>query len=118
MMQPVYVWRRAADKRRADGTGSIELTAGASSDPAELVRLARRMAGKAGGRTPGLTDIREDGPLAEAIAGMRRDHARITRPTLAARAGVTEAALRGYLGVTGRTMADLLAGAPPENRPR
>jgi hypothetical protein len=65
------------------------------------------------GRPAGLTDIQDDTKLAEAIAEMRRDGARITRATLAARAGYTEAALRGYLHVTHRSMADLLAVKPP-----
>ena len=65
------------------------------------------------GRPPGLTDFRDEGRLGETIRRMARDKVKITRPTLAANLGITEAALRGYLLVSGRTMRAIVAQYSP-----
>jgi hypothetical protein len=62
------------------------------------------------GRPPGITDITDDQRLCETIAGMHRDGARVTRETVAARAGYTDSAVKGYLKVTNRTFAELATG--------
>ena len=64
-------------------------------------------------RPPGLTDFRDEDRLAETIRAMLRDKAKITRATLAARLGITESALRGYLKSTGRTKEQIVIQYSP-----
>ncbi|CAN5234065.1 hypothetical protein BH24CHL7_BH24CHL7_14640 [soil metagenome] len=61
------------------------------------------------GRPAGMTTIVDDEDLKAPVREMRRDHVRrITVPALASRAGFTVADVRGYLKVTGRTLAEFL----------
>ena len=102
------VW--AHRKERTNGRREVTVTDG-GAEPATTAswrRTLRRVTGKAGGRRPGVTNITHDEQLAAPVREMRRDRARITQPTLAARAGCTVADIRGYLKVTGRTFAEFL----------
>ncbi len=65
-VKSVTVWSRAVDRRKPDGTASVDFTAGSSSDAKELDRLVRRIAGKAGGRPPRSTTIEDPDPAPRA----------------------------------------------------
>lgn len=104
----VVVWAHRRERTKGSRRTTVE-DGGAEPLTAEAVsRIVRRVTGRAGGRPPDLTDFRDEERLGDTIRAMVRDKARITRPTLAARLGITEAALRGYLGGTGRTMREIV----------
>jgi len=60
------------------------------------------------GRRTGSGTIQDDDRICEAVREMRVAGIRVTRATLAARAGFTEDELRGYLGSTERSLAQLI----------
>jgi hypothetical protein len=95
-VKSVTVWSRAVDRRKPDGTASVDFTAGSSSDAKELDRLVRRIAGKAGGRPPRSTTIEDPDQLREPIREMRRLPMRITQSSVERYSGITRAMIRAF----------------------
>ena len=102
--------RLVADVPPGDSDRAAPLIeADAPADLVDVLNRAWKQRQGAIGRPRGRTDLTAE-QLRPTLAAMRRERARITRATLAARAGCTDAALRGYLHVYNLTMDDLRAG--------